>query len=134
MRSLFVITSVIAIAASAHAERPSAHGAANASAPGILIGRIVRGPTSPISGPGVPAPPPPPVAGAELKVLNAHGAVVAAVRSGTDGNFQVTLPAGQYRVERGSGLGGRTKNLPAKVTIHAGRQTRLDILIDTGIR
>ena len=130
MRSLIVIASVIAIAACAHAEGPSAHGAAS----GMLTGRIVRGPTSPISGPGIPMLPPPPVAAAQLRIIDSRGAPVATVRTGADGHFQVTLPAGQYRVEGGSGLGGPTKNLPAKVTIHAGRQTRLDILIDTGIR
>lgn len=133
-RFLIVIAGVIAVTACAHAERRSAHRAANAASTGILIGRIVRGPTSPISAPGIPAPPPPPVAGAQLKVLNLQGTTVATVRSATDGKFQVTLPAGRYRVERGSGLGGGTKNIPAKVTIRAGQQTRLNILIDTGIR
>lgn len=127
-----MITGALAIATCAQAERISGT-AANAKY-GKLVGHITRGPTSPISGPGIPTLTPPSVSGAELRILNSQGTLVATVHTGTRGNFQVALPAGQYRVENGSGLGGPTKNLPAKVTISEGRQTRLDILVDTGIR
>lgn len=100
---------------------------------GTLAGRITRGPMFPVSGPGVP-PSTSPVARAELKLLDSKGAVVATARSDGDGLYRVTLPPGQYRVERGESFRGVTKNLPATVTIGDSQQSRLDIVIDTGIR
>ena len=101
---------------------------------GALAGRITRGPTSPVSGPGITEPAPPPVAGAELKIVDAEGAPIATARSDGDGLYRVSLPPGQYRVERGAGFTGATKNLPSLVSVSPGQETRLDILVDTGIR
>lgn len=100
---------------------------------GTLTGRITRGPMSPVSGPGVSVPPAPPVAGVELKIFN-KGAVVATTRTDSAGLYRLTLPPGNYRVERGAGFSGAARNLPATVAISPRGQTRLDILVDTGIR
>ncbi len=100
---------------------------------GILNGAITRGPMFPVSRPGAP-PSAVPVAGAELKVFDLKGAAVATVRTDGGGLYRVTLPPGNYRVERGAGFSGAARNLPAIVAISPGGQTRLDIWVDTGIR
>jgi hypothetical protein len=74
------------------------------------------------------------VANAELKILDSQGALVATARTDSDGLYRLTLPPGQYRVERGKTFRGATKDLPVTVTVSDGQQTRLDITIDTGIR
>lgn len=110
-------------------------GAGGLGAHGTLTGRVTRGPMFPVSGPGAPTPAEAPVAEVELKIIdNNSGALVATARTGADGYYQVTLPAGDYRVERGAAFPGATKNLPARVAISPGGQTRYDVLIDTGIR
>jgi len=101
---------------------------------GTLAGRVTRGPTSPVSGPGIKAQPPPPLARAELKIVDSKGAVVATARTGGDGLYRLTLRPGNYRVERGGGFSGAARNLPSKVAISPGGETRLDIWVDTGIR
>jgi hypothetical protein len=113
-----------------------AHGQSDGapSSYGTLSGRVTRGPMFPVSNPDIPAPPSPPVAGAELKIVDSKGAVVATVRSGCDGHYRLTLPPGNYRVERGSGFSGAARNLPSMVAISPGGETRLDIWVDTGIR
>lgn len=51
------------------------------------------------------------------------------------GAYHVNLPAGTYRIEMAPLTQGMfTKDLPATVTITEGKETRLDILVDTGIR
>jgi hypothetical protein len=105
----------------------------SAAAYGTLAGRITRGPTSPVSRPGAPSSPVP-VAGAELKIVNLKGAVVATARADGNGLYRVALPAGNYRVERSAGFSGVARNLPAMVAINPGGQTRLDVWVDTGIR
>jgi Carboxypeptidase regulatory-like domain len=101
---------------------------------GTLTGRVTRGPTFPVGGPGISEPPSPPVAGAELKIVDSKGAVVATARTDGDGHYRVAVPAGQYRVERGASFTGVTKNLPSLVAVSPGQETRLDVLVDTGIR
>ena len=101
---------------------------------GTLSGHVTRGPASPVSNPDIPAQPSPPVAGAELRIVDSKGAVVATARSGGDGLYRMTLPPGNYRVERGSGFSGAARNLPSMVAISPGGETRLDIWVDTGIR
>jgi hypothetical protein len=101
---------------------------------GTLAGQVTLGPISPVSRPDIPAPPSPPVAGAELKIVDSKGAVAATARTGADGRYRLTLPSGNYRVELGSGLSGMARNLPSMVAISPGGETRLDIWVDTGIR
>ena len=127
---LVALAAALTLAACALHEASSSGPAAN----GTLVGRIVRGPIFTISGPGVPVPPPRPLAVAELKILNSQGSVAATVRTDADGFYRVTLPPGHYRVEHGETFRGATKDLPATVTVMGGQQTRLDVTIDTGIR
>jgi hypothetical protein len=101
---------------------------------GTLTGRVTRGPTFPVGGPGIPAPPDAPVAGTELNIVDSKGVVVATARTAGDGHYRVAVPPGQYRVERGASFSGVTKNLPSLVAISPGQETRLDVLVDTGIR
>jgi hypothetical protein len=130
---LFAMLVIAAVALAACMRGGNASGG-DRSASGTLIGQIVRGPTFPISGPGVPSPAAEPVAGAELRIVDSGGALVATARTGADGHYRVTLPAGEYRVERGAGFSGATKNLPSKIAISPGGETRFDVWVDTGIR
>ena len=100
---------------------------------GTLTGGIARGPTSSVSRSGVPSSPSP-VVGAELKIRDFNGKVIATARTDSQGIYRVPLPAGNYRAERGAGFPGAARNLPAIVSISPGGQTRLDIWVDNGIR
>jgi hypothetical protein len=126
-----VIAAALAIAGCTHADGRSDQSTASY---GTLAGRIVRGPTSPVSGPAIKAPPSAPLAGAELRIFDSKGTVVATARTGADGLYRLTLPPGNYRVERGTGFSGAARNLPAMVAISPGGETRLDIWVDSGIR
>jgi hypothetical protein len=100
---------------------------------GILTGGITRGPMFPVSRAGAP-PSPVPVAGAELRIFDLKGVLVATARTDGGGLYRVSLPSGNYRVVRGAGFSGAARNLPAIVAVSPGGQTRLDIWVDTGIR
>jgi len=134
-RSRLLYYCVVMAAALAMVSCTGADGQSNGrtAASGTLTGRITRGPMFPVGGPGVP-PATSPVAGAEIKLLDAKGVVVATARTDGDGLYRVAVPPGQYRVERGQGFTGATKNLPSLVAVSPGHETRLDILVDTGIR
>jgi hypothetical protein len=56
------------------------------------------------------------------------------VTGDAEGNYRVVLPAGTYVVDTvRHGVGGAAE-LPREVSVVAGRVTRLDVDIDTGIR
>ena len=76
------------------------------------------------------------VPGARIVIYSLDGTEITSVVSGDDGRFNISLPAGTYRVEmpRLPARARFTKNLPAAVTIVRGKQTCLDVLLDTGIR
>jgi len=109
---------------------------------GALLGRVTKGPLPPVPGGGpfppgpVPGGPPPvPVEGARIVVSDLSGRMPRSVVTNDQGFYSISLPPETYRVTMAPlALGGFTKDLPATVTITAGQQTRLDILIDTGIR
>jgi hypothetical protein len=126
-----LVVAALAIVACTHADGQPNGGP---SSFGTLTGRVTRGPTFPVGGPGISVPPSPPVAGAELKIVDSKGVVVATARTAGDGHYRVAVPPGQYRVERGASFTGVTKNLPSLVAVSPGQETRLDILVDTGIR
>jgi Carboxypeptidase regulatory-like domain len=126
-----LIAATLAIVACARADGQP--GGASSSY-GTLVGRVTRGPMFPVSGPGAPVPDVAPVAGAELKIVDSKGAVVATVRTDAQGSYSVAMPPGQYRVEHGAGFTGATKNLPSLVSVSPGHETRLDVMVDTGIR
>jgi hypothetical protein len=128
---LIAVITAVAMTACTHADGQSGSGP---STYGTLTGRITRGPMFPVAGPGMPTPSAQPVIGAELRLLDPKGAVVATVRTDVDGLYRVAIPPGQYRVERGAGFTGMTKNLPALVSVSPGNETRFDVWVDTGIR
>jgi hypothetical protein len=101
---------------------------------GVLVGRVTRGPLSPVGGiAGLPSSAP--VPRARVLVSGPDGRQVKSAITDAHGEYRIRLPAGSYRVEMDPlPDGGWTKDLPATVTISGGRQTRLDIGTDTGIR
>jgi Carboxypeptidase regulatory-like domain len=100
---------------------------------GILAGTLTKGPLSPVERPGTP--PSSGVAGAQIDIATNGGKLLTSVETDSSGTFSVNLPVGTYKVTMPSLCGAMfTKDLPATVTIAAGRQTRLDIHLDTGIR
>lgn len=107
---------------------------------GLLAGRVTVGPLPP--GGGGPRPPGPvpggsraPVVGATIIVSQPGGTAVQSAVTDARGEYAVSVPAGTYRVTMDIPPNrGFTKDLPATVTITAGKETRLDIRIDTGIR
>jgi Carboxypeptidase regulatory-like domain len=109
-------------------------GAREQTQAGSLFGAVVRGPTCPAQTPNAPCPSEP-ASGVNLIVLTQAGKEVATVVTDRDGKYGVTLPPGRYRIELGPLRGIEfTKDVPATLTIHTGRATRLDITIDTGMR
>lgn len=101
---------------------------------GVLTGKVTRGPLSPVEGiGGVPASAP--VPDARIVISSLDGQEIGSLVTDGQGRYTISLPQGTYRVTmpRLSGAGW-TKDLPATVTITEGRETRLDIRIDTGIR
>ncbi len=111
--------------------RVAAEGAAKE---GRLTGMVTRGPTRPVARAGEP-PASKPVPGIKLFVKTPKGREVKTAVSDKQGMYSISLPAGTYQVEN-ERLGGMesTKDLPADVVITGGKETRLDVRIDTGIR
>jgi len=105
-----------------------------AGSTGALVGRAMRGPLSPVGGiPGVREAEP--VVGARVQVTGAGRTRSREAVTDDQGDYRFTLPAGTYQVTIAQLQRGEfTKSLPAAVTITNGRETRLDIWIDTGIR
>jgi hypothetical protein len=108
-------------------------GAIGAAATGALVGRVTRGPLAPVQRPGIPSESG--VNAARIDITTLEGKPVTSIETDSAGRFRVNLPAGTYRVEMPSLHGAMfTKDLPAKVTIGAGEEKKLDIHLDTGIR
>jgi hypothetical protein len=101
---------------------------------GALAGQATRYPASPVerageSKPAVPFP------GAKIRVLEPGGQEVASTVTDEEGKYRIRLSPGTYRIEMGPlGPMAFTKDLPRTVTIYPGRETRLDISVDTGLR
>lgn len=101
---------------------------------GVLVGLVTRGPSSSIEnlagrlGPS-------PAANIRILISSGAGEAVTSGMTDTHGEYRIDLPSGTYRVEIGPLAGMEyTKDLPAVVAVSAGRETRLDFRIDTGIR
>ncbi|HEY9073956.1 MAG TPA: carboxypeptidase-like regulatory domain-containing protein [Desulfobaccales bacterium] len=101
---------------------------------GLLTGRLTRGPTSPVGGPGIkPAEAPAP--GIKLLIFNPARQEIAAVTADTAGHYRLPLPPGPYLIELAPGQGRVfSKDLPARVVITPGQETRLNLRLDTGLR
>ena len=101
---------------------------------GVLVGRVTREPASSIESLADRLDPSP---GANIRIVISSGAgeTVTSGTTDTHGDYRIDLPSGSYRVEIAPLAGMEyTKDLPAVVAVSAGRETRLDIRIDTGIR
>jgi hypothetical protein len=100
---------------------------------GVLSGSVSRWPLTP----NEPARRPErraQVSGARIEVATMKGTPVTAVETDSGGNFRVELPPGTYRLTMRGLHGVRPRNLPSTVTIAAGHEERLDILMDSGLR
>ncbi len=116
------------------AARDWAHAAVeNGTKVGRITGRITRGPARPVGRANDSASKP--AAGIKIYVTTPAGREAGFAATDKQGTYSVSLPAGTYRIETKS-LGGMefTKDLPATVVVTEGRETRLDVHIDTGIR
>lgn len=101
---------------------------------GTLVGQISLGPLSPVERRGSP-PARRPAVGVKLLVYGPAGQEIAVVTTDKTGQFCVSLPPGAYRIELAPRKGREfTKDLPQTVTIAPGRETRLDIHLDTRMR
>ena len=101
---------------------------------GELTGKVTRAPTQPVVKEGMP-PSSEPASNIKLVILTSKRKQITSVMTNAQGEYRISLPPGNYRIETASLTGIEfTKDLPAIVTITEGRKTRLDIHIDTGIR
>lgn len=103
------------------------------AAPGLsgLKGVVTRGPIVPVCTAEGPCDAP---AGHVTLVFSLQGATV--VRTVTDGvgAYRVSLRPGVYSVRRAASAGIDRRLDPNRVRVYAGRFTRVDFSIDTGIR
>jgi hypothetical protein len=101
---------------------------------GVFSGTVSKGPVSPTVRAGV-AEPPSGVAGAQVDIATLTEKPVQSVKTDSRGAFRLSLPTGTYKVTMPSLYGAMfTRDLPATITIAPGRETRLDIHLDTGMR
>lgn len=103
---------------------------------GAVKGKVRRGPLTPGPVEGVPGMSDDQlVPGVKIQISNLDGDEVESTETDDRGEYKVCLSPGTYRVEMPELAPGEfTKDLPAKVTIKKGKDHRLDIRIDTGIR
>lgn len=100
---------------------------------GKLVGTITMGPMSAAAVSGSDSELP--VPGARVVISTLQGRELTSAVTDDRGAYSVTLPPGTYHVDVTSPpLGKSTKNLPATVTITRGKQTHLDIGLETGMR
>jgi len=59
---------------------------------------------------------------------------IARAQIDPDGNYEVTLPVGTYAVDINHAGVDQGIDLPQTVEIVSGQVTRLDVIIDTGVR
>lgn len=123
MRVVVVLSSVaLALAAGAQATPPR----------GTLTGIVTRGPITPVCVAEQPCDAPAP----NVRLLfSRNGAVVGSTTTNQDGRYRLRLPAGAYSVRRAASAGPLDRKLePNRARVYAGRLSKLDFSIDTGIR
>ena len=101
-------------------------------AKGVLLGSVSRGPLTPHEEAGALRGHP--VEGVRIDVATVDNKHVTTLVSDSSGNFKASLPPGKYRVTMEAVDGARPRNMPAMVSISAGKETRLNIFLDTGLR
>ena len=97
---------------------------------GFLVGNVSRGPMTPVEGLGRVGREP--VPGVEVVISDLEGAEIERVVTDAAGNYCVQLPPAAYRVALLTDLKRSQRARTAAVI--EGQSTRLDLLIDTGIR
>ena len=101
---------------------------------GKLSGKVMRGPTSPVLSNNIPSPVEP-ASNIRLIISTPEGQQIDFAVTDSQGAYSIILPPGIYRIEMAPLPGIEfSKDLPASITITEGRETHLDIFIDTGIR
>ena len=101
-------------------------------AKGVLLGSVSRGPLTPHEEAG--ARQGNPVEGARIVVSTIDNKPVTTIVSDSSGNFKISLPPGKYRLTTEAVDGARPRNMPATVSLTAGKETRFDFFFDTGLR
>jgi len=109
------------------AHRDSTH---QNSADGEIAGRVLAAPACPVQRVGVKCPPQPIVIEVQAR---AASKVVASARSGRDGTYRLSLPAGTYTIAAVT-PNRYPRCVPRIVTVTAGRTTTARIDCDTGLR
>jgi hypothetical protein len=104
---------------------------ATTTARGTLMGTVTRGPIVPVC--AIEQPCDEPAANVTL-LFTRNGAVIGRALTNMDGHYRVRLPAGMYTVRRPSATTIDKKLEPNRVRVVAGRTSRIDFSIDTGIR
>jgi hypothetical protein len=107
-------------------------GAKSPPPPGTLAGVVTRGPVVPVCVAGQPCDEP--ASNVRLLFIR-NGAVVGRATTNLYGRYRLRLPAGTYGVRRAVTAAPIDRNLdPNRARVYAGRLTRVDFSIDTGIR
>ena len=104
---------------------------------GVLEGHVTIGPLVPVVREGEPEPTPAPevYASRQIVIYAQDGRTeVARVQIDPRGDYRVELAVGTYVVDINYVGIDTAKELPKSVQIRAGKITRLDVDIDTGIR
>ena len=101
---------------------------------GTLTAKALRSPISPVEGiPGREDSAP--AVGLAFVLTRLDGVGTEQAVTDRNGEFRKTLPAGSWRLDLAQrpAVGG-SKDLPRTLSIEPGRETHVDIRIDTGIR
>lgn len=94
-------------------------------------GTVRAGPTCPVERPDRPCPPKP--VSATVEARDGAGRVVGTTRSGPDGRYAMSLPAGRYTLTASTGSQFPSCR-PAEATVPEGAVVTADVGCDTGIR
>jgi len=104
---------------------------------GILKGHVSIGPSQPAFQVGEPEPTPNPelYAARQIVIFDENGRKeIERASIDATGDYEIALPAGTYMVDINHSGIDFAKGFPAKVEIQPYEVTRLDVVIDTGIR
>jgi hypothetical protein len=96
---------------------------------GSLHGTVMRGPITPVCEVGVPCDGP----AAHVTLLFTRAGITAKSTTDASGHYRIKLRVGYYSVRTNQKPFG-TVPKPANVRFIAGRDRRIDFVIDTGIR
>lgn len=137
MRSGWTILCLAVLAGWMSLAGPAQGGGATRPLPagmGVLTGRLTRWPTSPVERQGIKSAEAPAL-GVKLLIYNPARQEIASVITDEAGHYRLPLPPGPYLIELAPGQGRVfSKDLPARVTMTRGQETRLNLHLDTGLR